>query len=203
MGFFTRCCAKPSGRRGAWRPLARLAARWFIALAALFSFAAPAAQLEGIEVRGARVINAEDGYALQADFNIRLTLVLDDALHKGVPLYFVLEFELIRPRWYWTNERLVNLQQQQRLSYNTLTRQYRVGVGALYQNFSTLKEALDYMSRVRRRLEIAPGEMRKDTSYFATLRLRLDTTQLPKPFQLHTGRDWAFNSEVYRWTVNP
>jgi Domain of unknown function (DUF4390) len=197
MDFFTRCWLKSSG---AWRGLTHLVA---LALTALFPFMAAAAQGEGIEVRKAQVLNADEGYVLQADFDIRLTLVLDDALHKGVPLYFVLDFELIRPRWYWTNERLVSVQQPQRLSFNTLTRQYRVGVGALYQNFSTLKEALDYMSRVRRRLDIAPGELRKDTSYYAMLRLRLDPTQLPKPFQLHTGRDWDIHSEVYRWTVNP
>lgn len=205
MGFITRYCASGSGlaRAWGWLKLKCYAAMALLVLACCTAQAAQAAQGEGIEVRSARVINAEDGYALQADFNIRLTLVLDDALHKGVPLYFVLEFDLIRPRWYWTNARLVNVQQTQRLSYNTLTRQYRVGAGALYQNFSTLKEALDYMSRVRRRLDLAPGEIAKGGSYFATLRLRLDTTQLPKPFQLHTGRDWAFNSEAYRWTVNP
>jgi hypothetical protein len=197
MDFFTHCSQKSSG---AWRGV-----RWLIAvtLVALFPVAAVAAQAEGIEVRKAQIINADDGYVLQAEFDIRLTLVLDDALHKGVPLYFVLDFELIRPRWYWTNERMVSIQQPQRLSFNTLTRQYRVGVGALYQNFSTLREALDYMGRVRRRLDIAPGELHKDTGYQATLRLRLDPTQLPKPFQLHTGRDWDIYSEMYRWTLNP
>lgn len=197
MVFFTRCFASTSS---AWRALLRGLA---LALVAGLPFMAAAAQVDGIEVRRAQVINADDGYVLQADFDIRLSLVLDDALHKGVPLYFVLDFELIRPRWYWTNERLISLHQPQRLAFNTLTRQYRVGVGALYQNFSTLKEALDYMSRVRRRLDIAQGELRKDANYNAILRLRLDPTQLPKPFQLHTGRDWDIHSEPYRWTVTP
>jgi hypothetical protein len=197
MVFSTRC--SPGGS-GAWGRLARLLA---VVLTALFPYCAAVAQMDGIEVRRAQVTNSEEGYLLQAEFDIRLSLVLDDALHKGVPLYFVLDFELIRPRWYWTNERLVSLHQPQRLSFNTLTRQYRVGTGSLYQNFSTLRLALEYMSRVRRRLDLAPGELRKDTSYNATLRLRLDTTQLPKPFQLHTGRDWDIHSEAYRWTVSP
>lgn len=194
MDFFTRCLPKTSG---AWLALCVVLVLACVPLPAL------AAQGEGIEVRRASVTHTDEGYILQGEFDIKLTPVLDDALHKGVPLYFVLEFDLIRSRWYWTNERLATLQQPQRLSYNTLTRQYRVGVGALYQNFSTLKEALDYMSRVRRRLDIEPGALRKDTTYNAVLRLRLDTTQLPKPFQLHTGRDWGINSESYRWTVNP
>jgi hypothetical protein len=172
-----------------------------IALALLLG--AGTAHANGIEVRNAAVSAADDGYVLEAQFEVRLTPVLDDALHKGVPLYFLLEHELIRSRWYWTNEKVALVQQQRRLSYNTLTRQYRVGAGALYQNFTTLSDALDTLSRVRRRLDLDPGALRKDTTYAAALRMRLDTSQLPKPFQLHTGRNWDIASDWYRWTVTP
>jgi hypothetical protein len=126
-------------------------------------------------------------------------------LNKGVALYFLLEFELIRPRWYWLNERVVHSQQEYRLSYNALTRQYRLGVGNLHQNFPTLSEALEVMSRVRRRVDVEPGTLRRDTSYIAGLRFRLDTSQLPKPFQLNAliAREWNVGSEWYRWPVTP
>ena len=194
MGSITRYCKKISVT------LLRLI---MVGVATVGLWGAGAAQGEGIGVRKAALTASDEGYLLEAEFDIRLTPALDDALHKGVPLYFTLEFELIRARWYWTNEKVASLQQQQRLAYNTLTRQYRVGVGALYQNFSSLKEALDYMSRVRRQQDIDPGALRKDTAYAAVLRLRLDTTQLPKLFQLHTGRDWNINSDWHRWTVHP
>lgn len=196
MGFTTRCCKKPSAARWA-------AARLIAVFVLLFVTGIHPARADGIEVRKATVTAAEEGYVLEADIDIKLTPALDDALHKGVPLYFVLEFELIRARWYWLNEKIITLSQQQRLQYNTLTRQYRVGAGALYQNFSSLNEALAYMSRVRRRQDIEPGALRKDTAYAAMLRLRFDATQLPKPFQLHTGRDWNMSSDWYKWTVNP
>ena len=194
MGSITRYCKKISVT------LLRLI---MVGVATVGLWGAGAAQGEGIGVRKAALTASDEGYLLEAEFDIRLTPALDDALHKGVPLYFTLEFELIRARWYWTNEKIASLQQQQRLAYNTLTRQYRVGVGALYQNFSSLKEALDYMSRLRRQQDIDPGALRKDTAYSAVLRLRLDTTQLPKLFQLHTGRDWNINSDWHRWTVHP
>ncbi|HTE14118.1 MAG TPA: DUF4390 domain-containing protein, partial [Burkholderiales bacterium] len=184
MDFITRYCIKISAAL-------RLAARFFaLCVAASALLGAGVARGDGIDVRKAAVTPVDDGYVIEAELDVRLTSVLDDALHKGVPLYFVLDFELIRARWYWTNEKVAVVQQQQRLSYNTLTRQYRVGVGALYQNFSTIKEALDYMSQVRRRLDVEPGALRKDTVYAAMLRMRLDVTQLPKPFQLQTGRNW-------------
>jgi hypothetical protein len=188
----TRCCGRLDG---------------FAVLAALLLALAwpPATKAEGIEVRRASVNLFEEGYVLEAEFGITLTPALEDALNKGVALYFVLDFELVRPRWYWFNEKLVDLQLQYRLSYNALTRQYRVGVGNLYQNFGTLGEALEFMSRVRRREDLAAGALRKDTAYTAALRLRLDTAQLPRPFQLSAlgSRDWNLSSEWHRWTVSP
>jgi hypothetical protein len=194
--FTTHCCAKSS-------PPAVWAARWFALWLAVGCLWAIAAQANGIDVRKATLNASEEGYILEAEFDIQLTPLLDDVLHKGVPLYFTLEFEVMRPRWYWTNEKIVSIRQQQRLSFNTLTRQYRVGAGALYQNFPSLAEALAFMTRVRRREDIEAGALRKDTSYAAGLRMQLDSSQLPKPFQLNSGRDWNIGSDWFRWTVTP
>ncbi|MBM3357349.1 MAG: DUF4390 domain-containing protein [Betaproteobacteria bacterium] len=188
----TRCCRRRS---------------WFPALAALWMFlAAPVpAHADGIEVRKAALVAAEDRYFLEAEFDISLTHTLEDALNKGVPLHFLLEFELIRPRWYWFNERVANTQQHYRLAYNALTRQYRVAIGTLYQNFGTLAEALAFLSRVRVREIAEPGVVRKDVSYTAAVRMRLDSSQLPRPFQVSAvgSREWSVSSEWHRWTVSP
>ena len=160
---------------------------------------------DGIEVRDAALVAAEDGYYLEATFEIALTSALEEALNKGVPLHFLVDFELIRPRWYWLNEKVVNRQQRYRLTYNALTRQYRVGVGSLYQNFASLGEALELLRRVRVREIVEPGALNKDTAYTAALRMRLDTSQLPRPFQVSAvgSRDWNIGSDWYRWTVAP
>ena len=187
----THCC-----RRHSW--LAALAA-------ALWLFAAAPVRAEGIEVRKAALVAAEDGYFLEADFDIALTPTLEDALNKGVPLYFLLEFELIRPRWYWFNEKLADARQQYRLSYNALTRQYRVGVGTLYQNFGALLEALAFLSRVRLPEVVEAGALGKGANYTAALRMRLDSSQLPRPFQISAvgSRDWSLSSDWHRWTISP
>lgn len=178
------------------------------ALLLAFALALPAplaAQTHGIEVRRAVVTVAEDHYLLEADIDIVLSAPLEDALHKGIALYFLLEFEMVRSRWYWFNDKVVSRQQQYRLQFNALTRQYRIGVGGFYQNFPTLNEALQVMSKVRRREDIEPGTLSKGTSYTAGLRLRLDTSQLPKPFNLNAlgSREWNLGSEWTRWTVTP
>ena len=187
----TRCCRRTSV----------LAALALLCLALGFALCARA----DIEVKRASLALAEDGYVLEADFSIALTPPLEDVLSKGVSLYFLLEFELIRPRWYWFNEKIVESQHRYRLSYNALTRQYRVGTGSLYQNFATLADALEVLSRVRRHTELGPGTLRKDTTYVAGVRMRLDTSQLPKPFNLTAlgSREWNIASDWYRWTVTP
>ncbi len=190
--FFTRCLKKYS----------RLFA---LAGCALLLVVSAVAHAEGIDVRNAALVAGEEGYFLEADFEIALNPTLEDALNKGVPLYFLLEFEVIRPRWYWLNEKVVNTQQQYRLSYNALTRQYRLGVGSLFQNFGSISEALDFLSRVRRRQVLELDTLRKGVTYSAAVRMRLDVSQLPKPFQLNAlaSRDWNFGSEWHRWNVTP
>ena len=178
---------------------------WLVALAALLLAVAVPARADGIEVKKAALVTADDGNFLEAEFEISLTHTLEDALNKGVPLYFTLEFELIRPRWYWLNEKIVATRQQYRLSYNALTRQYRVGVGALYQNFASLPDALAFLSRVRLRDIAELGALTKGNSYTAALRLRLDISQLPRPFQISAvgSREWSVGSDWHRWTVSP
>lgn len=178
------------------------------ALLLAFALAVPAqlhAQPHGIDVRRATVATADDHYVLEANIDIVLSAPLEDALHKGIPLYFLLEFEMVRSRWYWFNDKAVSRQQQYRLQFNALTRQYRIGVGAFYQNFPTLAEALQVMTKVRRREDLDPGTLSKGTTYTAGLRLRLDTSQLPKPFNLNAlgSREWNIGSDWVRWAVTP
>jgi len=186
--FITRCCRKYS---------------LLCALAFLWSALPLAAHAEGIEAKKAEFTITDGGYVLDAEFSVGLTHTLDEALNKGVALYFVVDFELVRPRWYWFNEKIIDYQQVYRLSYNALTRQYRVTVSNLYQNFAALQEALDFMSRLRRSVEVEPDALRKDATYNAAIRMRLDTAQLPKPFQVSAvgSREWNLSSDWHRWTI--
>ena len=178
-----------------------------VLLLAVLAWLVPALQAsaEGILVRDASLVAAEEGYYLEADFEITLNATLEEALNKGVPLYFLLEFEIIRPRWYWLDDKVVNTQQQYRLAYNALTRQYRLGVGAFFQNFNDLNEALAFLNRVRRRQVLELGMLSRGSVYSAAVRMRLDVSQLPKPFQLNAlaSRDWNLSSDWHRWSVKP
>jgi hypothetical protein len=154
-----------------------------------------------IEPLSASLSAGEDNYRLAADFNIDLGARLEEVVSRGVPLYFNLEFELTRQRWYWFSEHVAGQVIVHRLSYNALTRQYRLTTGGLHQNFSTLGEALRVLSRVvslpvADRAALKPGE-----SYQAALRLMLDRSQLPKPFQVDAiaNKDWQVDTRAIEW----
>ncbi len=158
------------------------------------------ARAGNIEISHISLEGNDEGYALDADFEIELNPRLEDAINKGVPLYFQVEFELTRKRWYWFDDS-IGQQRMLRLSYHALTRQYRISSGALFQSFTTLPDALRVLSRVRSWQVLERGQVGAGTDYQAALRMRLDVNQLPKPFQVNalTSREWNLASEWRRW----
>ena len=94
---------------------------------------APAARADTIAVKSAELRPEDENYVLNAQFDVAFNPTLEEALQKGVSLYFVLEFELSRPRWYWLDEKVVAESIQYRITYSPLTRQYRVATGLLGQ----------------------------------------------------------------------
>jgi hypothetical protein len=174
-------------------------------LAAVVLLAPGLAQADAIEVKSAELHAEEDGYYLNAEFDFTLNPTLDEALQKGVPLYFLLEFELVRPRWYWLDEKVLTATTQYRVSYNALTRQYRASSGLLGQTFESVDELERFLSRVTAREVARLDQLAKGVRYEAFVRLRLDVNQLPKPFQLTAlaSREWTLQSQWYRWSYTP
>jgi len=163
------------------------------------------ARAEDIEVRDVALRSIEDGLVLDADFAFELTPRLADVVANGVPLYFRVEFELTRRRWYWFDQTAASQRVHLRLSYHALSRQYRLSAGALQQSFPTLEEALNVLKRVRNWLVVDRAIRLADADYDAAVRMRLDTALLPKPFQLSalTGRDLHLESPWKRFIVRP
>jgi hypothetical protein len=175
------------------------------ALALLALLAPHPARADTIEVKSAELHAEEDGYYLNAEFGFTLNPTLDEALQKGVPLYFLLEFELVRPRWYWFDEKVLTATTQYRVSYNALTRQYRAASGLLGQTFESVDELERFLSRVTSREVARRDQLTKGVPYEAAVRLRLDVNQLPKPFQVSAlaSREWTLQSDWYRWSYTP
>ena len=175
-------------------------------LAALvWALASPAARADTIVVKSAELRIEEGEVLLNAEFDLAFNTTLEEALEKGIPLYFVLDFELTRSRWYWFDDKVAQTSITWRVSYNALTRQYRVASGLLALTFNSLEEVERYIGRVTSRPVAQASAVSKGTRYDAAIRLRLDVNQLPKPFQVNAlaSREWTLSSDWYRWVYVP
>ncbi len=166
---------------------------------------ARAASADEIELLEARLEQTEEGVVLNAEFAFDFNARLEQAVTNGVALYFVVEFELTQPRWYWFDEKTATRRRQTRLSYHALSRHFRLSTGLLQQNYATLREALAVLRRVRNWVVLEKGASLSDANYQASVRMRLDLSLLPKPFQVNalTSREWHLDSEWRRFGWRP
>lgn len=173
-------------------------------------FQAKANEVESIRVLDPGFVVDNDGdWGLGANVTVSLSPVLVDAVSRGVPLYFVTEFELSRDRWYWFDEKVIRKSKTTRLSYHAVTQQYRVSLGGLHQvSYATLDEALAGALTLRswviakvvdegKLVSALKDFQKKPNDFEARFRVRLDSSQLPKPLQVNafTNRDWALSSD--------
>jgi len=187
MTGFTTHCSKRFPERG----LLQVLFAWTFALALCSQ-----ALSQDIVVRKADLESAEEGIVLNADFDLTLRPRQLDAIANGVPLYFVIEFELTRPRWYWFDERVLSRRVLLRLSYHPLSRQHRISTGVLQQNFDSISDALAVLRQTRNWLVIERGLVRPDARYQAAVRMYLETSLLPRAAQLSplAAREWGLES---------
>lgn len=155
---------------------------------------------EGVEIEHAGLENTDEGYRLSLAFSFELTRGLEDAVTRGIPLYFTTEVQISRPRWYWFDDKTINTSQTIRISYNVLTHQYHAAIsGRLQQSFSTLDDALSLVRTPSHWVVAEKGALRRGEKYKVAVRMGLDVARLPKPFQVHAlnSSDWRFSSD---WT---
>ena len=180
-------------RPSRWGAVWRWPVCWMLALTLL---AAAAVQAQSVDLKSLKLERRDAELVLE--FNARLTLgpAIEDALQRGVPMYFVASTVVFRNRWYWRDERVTRVTRSWRLAYQPLTGSWRVSlVGGLGQGYATLAEALAPLSRVSgwRLLEgerLEPGER-----YYVDFSFRLDNSQLPQPMQIDLGGDWNLSIE--------
>lgn len=138
-----------------------------------------------------------DAVLLTANIKFDLSSAVEQALLKGVAMIFVAQADVLRERWYWTNQKMSHVERHMRLAYQPLTRRWRLnvtsgqttaaGLGlALNQNFDSLPDALAAVQRLSRWKIADVAELDLEQRHFVDFRFRLDISQLPRPFQIGT-----------------
>lgn len=155
-----------------------------------------------LHIKNAELAAADDGFAVNADFDISFSNDIEAALNKGVPLSFLVEFQLVTPRRYWFDDEIETSSLNITLSYHALSRQYLLNRNNHQQSFASLQEAREELSRLRDWQVLDKSLLKKGEVYHAALRVRLDQSKLPKPLQVDIigSESWNMVSQRYRWT---
>ena len=157
-----------------------------------------------IQIQSASLQNIDNQLLTLVSARFTLSNRLEEALMRGIPLYFITEIEVVKPRWYWLNETSIEKKRSVRIAYNVLTKQFRVSTGTLQQYFTTLDEALSLVYQQRWTLDEAVA-LEKDETYRVAIRLQLDTLQFPKPLQINALNDdnWFLDSGWHYFSYSP
>lgn len=170
-----------------------------------FAFEALVRPVVAADLTQVRVERADDGVYLSTIVQFELPPVVEDALLKGIPMFFLVEADIYQSRWYWADKRVASATRTIRLAFQPLTRRWRVNIvsglinssaglrATLNQNYDTLPEALSAVQRLSRWRIADNAELDPDVVHRLDFSFRLDVSQLPRPFQIGIAgqRDWT------------
>ena len=170
----------------------------FLAVACFVGMAgfATQARAQGVELPSIAAKRQDGGVVLDFVANLTLSKAVEDALRRGVPVYFVAEATVKKPRWYWRDERVARVSRSWRLSYQPLTSAWRVSLGAFSQSYPSLEEALTTVTRIAR-WRIADADVNATDKYYVDFQFYLDSSQLPPPMKLdlNARSEWELGVE--------
>ena len=198
--FITRCFKSTTKRIAPQAWLKRVFSFWVCAALLLFSQTGRAAELSQLSIE-----RAEDGVFMSAIVRFELPPAVEDALTKGIAMFFVAEADVYQNRWYWTDRRVASATRTIRLAFQPLTRRWRVNIvsglvsssaglrATLNQNYDSLPEAMSAVQRLSRWRIADNAEIEGDVPYRMEFTFNLDLSQLPRPFQIGVvgQRDWT------------
>jgi hypothetical protein len=195
---FTRC----------WQ---KIQLEWLVGLvcACLLAWLPQAAHAEppAVEIEQFRVDRVADGVFITGFVRFELPMAVESALLSGASLSFVAEAQVQRERWYWTDKTVISAQRHFRLSYQPVTRRWRLrisdgpivgnGLGAS-REFDTLAEAMSGVQRLSRWKIGDIAELDPEQKHRIDFKFYLDLSQLALPF--HIGvmgqTDWNISAST-------
>lgn len=193
MVFFTRFCKKLN------------LFLWLSFVLLFFNTTSNAFAASNIVINQAELQPLDDSYALYADTQIDFDDAIVEAVNKGVPLHFLIEFQVVKPWKYWFDDEIVTATSSVTLSYHALSRQYLVSnKGAHQKSFETLAEAKEALVRIENWKVLDKSLIEKGENYNAALLIRLDQSKLPKAIQVDAiaSEKWNLTSQKYEWSLN-
>ena len=195
-------CARVSEPKLTPRALGALAARvkafgvlFALAFTLLFSSSVFAQSANTVGVSEFELERQDDAYFLSTTLSFELPSAVEDALTKGVPLFFLAQTTVSKERWYWYEKTVAHQERYYKLSYLPLTGRYRIlasskpisnsGLGVtMGVAYDSLSQALYAISRLSHWRMVDASEIESGSKYRVDFQFKLDLTQFPKPLQI-------------------
>jgi Domain of unknown function (DUF4390) len=180
---------------------------WAFAILLCVGISAAQAQSQA-EIAQFRAERQDEEIFVSAEVQFELPSTVEDALLRGIPMYFLAELDILRDRWYWYDKKVATAQRSMRLAYQPLTRTWRVNAAqgasvagsqglTLNQSFENLRQALAVIKRISRWKVADTTDLDGGVKHHVDFRFKLDLSQLPRPFQIgalgQTGWDISAN----------
>jgi Domain of unknown function (DUF4390) len=178
---------------------------WILVIVCSMTFWVSMAHADEIKFQKVNLRAVDKAWVLDADVSLELTPALEQLVIKGVTLHFVTEFQLTKSRWYWFDAKTVDVQRISKISYQALTNQYRVTLGSFTLNAANLKQAIAAVKTIEDWTVVELAGIDQNQTYQAAVRMRLDTNQFAKPFQVNAinSKSWNLQSDWQRFEFKP
>ena len=153
-----------------------------------------------------------------ADFSLDETLLeLDLVVDSNIPKYILLaidqgfavpmmfEVEILSPRKYWFDTRIVSLKQQYLLQHQPMLDAFVVlDVNSSERSyFDDRDAAVEFVEVVYNYPMLDINNLAPDKDYYARLRFGIDSDELPLPLKSSSlwDNDWDLKSDWYEWEI--
>ena len=169
----------------------------------LFFSSSTIASDNSLIIKTAEINSQFEAYFLNADFDLSFNDDLDEAIKKGIPINFIIEFELKKPRKYWFDEEVTKKTKEILLTYHALSKQFTLTES---ENrliaFDNLTQAKNELKRIKNWRIFDKSQIDDTEKYSAYLLVKLDQTKLPKQLQadITSNQEWQLASKQFQWT---
>ena len=169
----------------------------------LFFSSSTIASDNSLIIKTAEINSQFEAYFLNADFDLSFNDDLDEAIKKGIPINFIIEFELKKPRKYWFDEEVTKKTKEILLTYHALSKQFTLTES---ENrliaFDNLTQAKNELKKIKNWRIFDKSQIDDTEKYSAYLLVKLDQTKLPKQLQadITSNQEWQLASKQFQWT---
>jgi len=154
-------------------------------------------------IRQAGLIETDASLQIQAKIDYQLSPTTKEALHKGIPLNWLVLLKIRSAGQLWDST-VYSRELPYRIQFHALLNQYEVAAqDQAGEMFLTLNAALDFMSNLHDSKPIAAELLQPGQRYYLAIKCQFDRESLPVPLRpfAYLDTQWFLSSDWTLWPI--